>query len=160
VKRRLLSSSRGQGGALLLAVLLFILVSSLAASSLFASQGLQTRREKEEQLLFVGDQIRRALISYHNAVPPGGARSLPHSLDELLADNRFPTPVRHLRRQYLDPITGRPEWRLLLMDGQIIGVSSTSTQTPVKVSGFPRPYEGFAGAASYSDWVFQLDRTN
>ncbi|NML43474.1 type II secretion system protein [Ramlibacter sp. G-1-2-2] len=142
---------------MLLAVLLFILVSSLAASSLFVSQGTQARREKEEQLLFVGDQFRKALLSYYNSIPPGGARALPRSLDELLADQRFPVPIQHLRRLYLDPMTGRADWRLLMANGQILGVSSTSEQSPIKSGGFSRPYEGFARAKSYSDWIFRLD---
>jgi type II secretory pathway pseudopilin PulG len=147
---------RRQAGALLLAMLLFILVSSLAASSLFVSQGTQARREKEEQLLFVGDQFRKALVSYYNTVPPGGGRSLPRSLDDLLADHRFPTPVQHLRRLYLDPMTGKADWRLVVENGQVLGVASASTLAPIKTSGFARPYEGFGGARTYSDWVFRV----
>jgi type II secretory pathway pseudopilin PulG len=93
-------------GIVLLGVLVFILITTLAASSLVTSYQQASRREKEEQLLFAGDQIRKAILAYYNTVPPGGARSLPPSFDALLDDQRFPTPRHHLRRPYLDPMTG------------------------------------------------------
>lgn len=142
---------------MLMAMLLFILVSSLATSSLFVSQATHARREKEEQLLFVGDQFRKAMLSYYNTVPPGGAQSMPGSLDDLLADHRFPTPIHHLRRSYLDPMTGRADWKLLVVDGRLVGIASASQLEPLKKTGFARPYEAFVGAGRYSDWVFRLN---
>ena len=79
-------------GAVLLMVLVFVLVTTLAASGLVQSHQTQTQREREEQLLFVGDQYRRALLSYANVIPPGGSRGFPGSVQDLLEDNRFPTP--------------------------------------------------------------------
>jgi Tfp pilus assembly protein PilX len=45
-----------QHGLVLLAILLFILIATLAAGSMVQLYQTQTQREKEEQLLFVGDQ--------------------------------------------------------------------------------------------------------
>jgi len=60
------------------------------------------------------------------------------NFDELLSDPRFPTPVRHLRRVYRDPMTGSTEWGLVKEpDGGLSGVYSPSTDAPFKRAGFP-----------------------
>lgn len=145
-----------QSGVILLAVLLFILVSSLAASTLVQSQSTRARREREEQLLFVGGQFRKAILSYYNTIPPGGARALPRSLDDLLTDNRFPMPVHHLRRVFLDPITGQKNWQLVMTGTSLVGVRSSSQELPMKQTGFARELRSFDNAQHYSDWVFRI----
>ncbi|MEO5672336.1 MAG: type II secretion system protein [Ramlibacter sp.] len=140
----------------LLAVLVFILVSTLAASSLVVNYTTQSQREKEEQLLFAGDQIRKAITSYYNTIPPGGARSLPQSLEALLDDHRFPKPIHHLRRMYSDPMTGQPDWEPIRNGGGITGVKSQSRQKPIKKSGFPKGYETLEDREYYSDWEFAM----
>ncbi|MBA2674825.1 type II secretion system protein [Ramlibacter sp.] len=149
---------RSQQGLVLLAVLVFILMTTLAASSLVVSYTTQLQREKEEQLLFAGAQIRRAITSYYNTVPPGGARSLPQSLEALLSDDRFPRPIQHLRRLYPDPMTGRPDWFLIREDGGIVGVRSQSAQPTIKKAGFGSGNEHLEKTDRYSDWTFALPR--
>ncbi|MDB5870668.1 MAG: type secretion system protein [Ramlibacter sp.] len=141
---------------MLLAVLVFILVSTLAASSLVAVHKTQVQREKEEQLLFVGAQFKRAIASYHNTIPPGGTRAWPPTLEVLLNDNRFPTPIQHLRRLYPDPITGHPDWDLIQGNGGIVGVRSQSNLPTMKRSGFGKGFEDFEGKETYSDWIFSI----
>ena len=143
-----------QGGLILLVVLLFIAVSSLASSALVVAHETQSRREKEQQLLFVGDQFRQAIQRYYNTVPPGGARSFPASMDDLIEDRRFPIPVRHLRRIYIDPMTGRADWQFVHAGGGITGVHSSSTREVLKTKDFPKGYEQFESAGTYADWVF------
>jgi type II secretory pathway pseudopilin PulG len=143
-------------GIVLLAVLVFILVTSLAASSLVSSAQQEVRRAKEAELLFAGDQFRRAILSYYSSVPPGGARSLPPSLDALLEDRRFPMPVRHLRRRYLDPMTASGDWELVFRNGGIVGIHSRSMDKPLKKAAFPRGYEAFENAGTYADWIFSI----
>jgi type II secretory pathway pseudopilin PulG len=103
---------RKQNGVVLLSILLFVLMTTMAAGAMVQMYQTQTQREKEEQLLFVGDQYRQAIASYYNTIPPGSARTLPSSLDALLSDERLPTPVQHLRRMYEDPMTGTKDWDL------------------------------------------------
>lgn len=145
-----------QVGVVLLAVLIFILVTTLAASSLVVAHTTQVQRDKEEQLLFVGDQYRRAIASYYSTVPSGSARSLPPSLEVLLSDPRFATPIQHLRRLYPDPMTGRADWTLVMENGGVVGIRSQSGKAPIKRQGFVRGYEQFEGKQLYSDWVFSL----
>jgi type II secretory pathway pseudopilin PulG len=143
-------------GIVLLAVLVFVLITTLAASAMVTSYQNALRREKEEQLLFAGDQIRKAILSYYNVVPPGGARSLPASLDALADDQRFATPLHHLRRIYADPLTGAADWELVKSGSVIIGVRSTSLQEPLKKKGFAAAYASFEDARSYSEWAFAI----
>lgn len=145
-----------QSGVVLLTILLFILVTTLAASSLVVSYTTQVQREREEQLLFVGDQYRKAIGSYYSTVPPGGSRSLPQSLDVLLNDQRFPKPIQHLRRLYPDPMTGQPDWNLVRDGGGIVGIRSQAGKTTIKKTGFPKVYEHFEGRERYSEWLFSI----
>lgn len=116
-----------------------------------------SQREKEVELLFIGNQYRQALERYRSV--PGGDRSYPKKLEDLLADPRFPNKVRHLRRLWPDPITGG-DW-VLVRDagGGIKGVHSGSTAEPWKTAGFPPAYAKFEGARRYADWVFLADES-
>ncbi len=141
---------------MLLVVMLFILVTTLATSQLVVSHATQSQREREEELLFVGEQYRKAIASYRSLVPPGSSPALPRSLEDLVSDERFPRPVHHLRRLYPDPITGKHDWDLVRQGDRIIGVRSSSTRTPLKVANFPSSLQHFEGQATYAQWVFAV----
>jgi type II secretory pathway pseudopilin PulG len=147
---------RRERGMVLLAVLVFILVTSMAASNLVVVYKTQMQREKEEQLLFAGSQLRRAIASYYNTIPPGGAHSLPQSLEALVSDQRFPKPIQHLRRIYADPMTGQADWILIRENGGIVGVASSSSRSTLKKKGFGKSLEYLEGKELYSDWMFDI----
>jgi type II secretory pathway pseudopilin PulG len=110
-------------------------------------------REKERELLFAGEQFRRAIEAYYDRSP--GGKKWPHSLEDLLQDRRFPTTQRYLRRLYVDPMTGGADWGLMKgPEGEIVGVYSRSDETPVRQANFGPRYENFSGAQHYSDWKF------
>lgn len=112
------------------------------------------KREKEQELLFVGDQFRRAFALYAQHTP-GNARRYPLSLEELLKDSRSPGVARYLRKIYPDPITGSTQWGLIKgPNGEIFGIHSLSEYEPVKKSGFSLADLKFEGRTKYSDWVF------
>jgi type II secretory pathway pseudopilin PulG len=150
---------RRDAGLVLLGVLLLLVLAGLAALVGAEVWATAVKREREEQLLFVGEQYRRAIESYWLA-SPGPVKTLPKSLADLLADDRFPMPVRHLRRLYRDPLDERADWGLIKIGNGIAGIHSTSAATPLKRSGFPARYAHFEGAESYSHWrfVFQVPR--
>lgn len=135
-------------GLLFLVVLIGILLSS--AGPLWQTEA---RREKEQQLLFVGRQYQEAIASYH-ALQVNGANQYPPSIAALLEDRRFPMPVRHLRRRYVDPITNSDEWGLVREAGGIVAIYSLSADEPIKRDDFPPCCENFANAKHYSDWRF------
>ena len=113
------------------------------------------KRERERELLFVGDQFRSAIAAYARG-GPGIQGQLPRTLDDLLLDPRFPVNTRHLRRIFVDPITWKAEWGLVRTpDGNaIVGVYSLSDQAPLKKAHFEPADRAFEGAARYSDWKF------
>lgn len=129
------------------------------AGTLLAAAGTlwstQARREKEQELLFAGAQIRAAIAAYWEKAPAGRPHDLPARLEDLLDDKRWPTTRRHLRRVYADPMTGRADWVLVQSpDGRISGVHSRSTAAPLKQAHFALADEAFADATSYRDWRF------
>jgi type II secretory pathway pseudopilin PulG len=112
------------------------------------------RREKEAELLFIGNQYRRAIGLYYDSTP-GGVKRYPRTLEDLLKDPRQPATQRHLRRLYLDPITGKNEWGFVKApDGGILGVHSLSEEAPLKIGGFRVRDAALEGAQKYADWKF------
>ena len=139
-------------------MLAVVMVVAAALASTVAVEAAQTRlrRERETQLMFVGDQYRRALVSYRAATPAGAAATqFPASLAELLQDPRFPKTVRHLRQLYPDPMTGKADWVLELAQGRITGLHSRSADSPLRHAGFPVEYAAFEKASTYQEWRFR-----
>lgn len=118
---------------------------------------LLQRQAAEQELLDIGAQFSDALYSYAAATPPGQPQQ-PPTLAALLRDPRFPQVRRHLRKLFVDPVTGRAEWGLLYQPGSqgIIGVHSLSQAAPLKVGNFEARYAGFEGKAHLSEWQFML----
>lgn len=143
-----------QRGLGYLAVLFWLALASIALAGEAMLWSVQRQRDREEQLLFAGDQIRRAIGSYHDASPTQPGR-YPPSLDVLLDDRRFLPARRHLRRLYADPMTGRPDWGLVRgADGGVIGVYSLSRRMPLKRDGFAATDLDFERKAQYAEWRF------
>ena len=149
----------GQAGFSFLGLLFLLAGMGVALAALGTMWHTASQREKERDLLFVGDQYRRAIESFWTVpLPIGTPRRLPKNFDELLEDKRFPNTVRHLRRLYRDPMTGGAEWGLQKgPDGGISGVFSLSDGQPFKRANLPSAYASFAEAGSYRDWIFRFD---
>jgi type II secretory pathway pseudopilin PulG len=112
------------------------------------------QREKERELLHVGNAYRRAIMLYYEG-SPGGLRRYPRQLEDLVKDNRYPATRRYLRRLYPDPISGTAQWGLVRApDGGIMGVFSPATDAPLKTGNFRLLDAGFSGAGSYAAWKF------
>ena len=146
---------RQQGIAYIGLLLLMTLIAIVAGTAADVYQ--QSRqRAREVELLWIGEQFRSAIRSYHDA-SPGSAKAYPQRLEDLLMDPRFPGVRRHLRRLYNDPMTGKPDWEpILAPQGGIAGVRSRSSETPLKQADF-RPRDAqFEGKARYSEWEFSV----
>ncbi len=143
-------------GLALLAVLLLVAV--LATTTMLTAQAwsTQAQRAREAELLAVGTEMRAALQSYLRNTPNGPGQ-LPTSLEDLTLDRRYPTPMRHLRRVYADPFTGKPEWGLIRSGTGIIGFHSLGEAVPLRRSGFPTWASGFEDARHVGDWRFVID---
>jgi type II secretory pathway pseudopilin PulG len=142
-----------QDGLVLIALLLMLMlvgVGALAAAEVWSTA---RKREREVQLLWVGDQYRRAVESYWRATP-GARKVLPSSITQLLNDDRFPNPVHHLRQAYRDPMAEDVDFEPVVINNALVGVHSTSKEAPMKHAHFPRRYTQFADAEDYSQWQF------
>lgn len=149
-----MNAGRREAGFTLAGALLLVAVlgAGMAAYGELASHAAQ--REKEQELLFIGNQFRQAIGAYYEGTP-GAAKRFPQKLEELLQDARFPMPQRHLRRVYADPMSGKPEWGTVpAPGGGIMGVYSLSQAEPVKSGGFAQRDATLAGTARYADWQF------
>lgn len=127
----LTKSSETQRGYTYLAVLLFIALTGLGLASVAESWSHARQREKETELLWIGNQFAQAIGLYYER-SPGGLKRYPESLEDLLEDRRFLTKQRYLRRIYADPMTGKTDWELLQAPGGgIMGIKSRSTARPL-----------------------------
>jgi type II secretory pathway pseudopilin PulG len=144
------SASPRQAGFTLLGLLFLIATLGAGLAALGQVWQTATQRQKEAELLFVGNQYRQALQAYFLV----DGQQYPKQLEHLLADPRFPHTVRHLRRLWPDPISGG-EWTLVRNEmGGIQGVHSPSTAAPRKTAGFAQADAAFEGATRYADWIF------
>lgn len=142
-----------QAGFTYLSVLFAVTVMGIAAAAAGRHWSLEARREREEELLFRGREIRAAIERYYAGSP--GQRTYPARLEDLVEDRRYATPRRHLRRIYVDPMTGMADWEAVAAPrGGIMGVRSRSTGEPLKKAGFPPDLAAFEGRESYSEWEF------
>jgi len=142
-------------GFTFLGVLAFLVVSGIALTAASRYWSTVIRREKEEELLFRGDQIRSAIASYYDNAPKGRKPSYPKNLEDLLKDPRYLNLRRHLRKIYKNPVTEDGTWGLIRHSkGGVIGVFSRSKSKPIKMGNFPEAYKDFEKAKTYSDWRF------
>jgi type II secretory pathway pseudopilin PulG len=112
------------------------------------------QQEKERELLFIGNQFRRAILLYYERTP-SAVKQYPIELNDLIKDNRYPSVQRYLREIYRDPLTGIKEWGLIQApEGGIMGVHSLSSDVPQKTGNFSEQYAEFANSQQYSDWKF------
>jgi type II secretory pathway pseudopilin PulG len=144
-----------QSGFTYMAILFVIAIAGvlLAATGINWSQASQ--REKERELLFVGNQFRQAIALYYER-SPGTVRHYPPTLNDLLKDGRQLGTQRYLRKIYMDPMTRKAEWGTVAApEGGIMGVYSLSDAAPLKRADFEYANRTFEGATKYSGWIFE-----
>lgn len=143
-----------QGGFTYLGALLLVALMGAALAAVGESWIANVRRDKEEQLLFVGGEFRRAIERYV-AASPAGEGGYPRALEDLLADRRTPVVRRHLRKIYLDPMTGKAQWGLVSgPQGELMGVHSLHEGRPMKQAGFAPENASLADKPAYREWRF------
>ncbi len=143
------------GGFTYVGLIVLVAIIGMVTASTIKLGSLMQRRAAEDALLDVGAAFGDALKSYANASTPG-QRLTPATLEELLLDPRFPTPRRHLRQIYADPITGQAKWGLLRGVDKIgiVAVYSLSPARPIKLANFDPRFVGFDNRQRLSDWKF------
>jgi type II secretory pathway pseudopilin PulG len=150
-----LRSLKSESGVTLVLVLVIMAILGLSAGIAGSSWSSLTRRAKEVDLLWKGGQIRAAIGTYYESShAQGAAKTYPSKLEYLLKDPRFLETKRHLRRPYVDPMTGS-DWELIKdPGGRIKGVRSTFKEEPFKQGNFTVENEEFEGRSLYAEWEF------
>lgn len=144
--------SRQQHGFTYIGVLITVAIIGTTLAATGEVWHTAQQRQRERELLFIGDQIRQAIRGYYKA---GVIKEYPQNLDDLLRDPRQPGVVRHLRKRYHDPITSLSEWGLVKdANDRIMGVFSLSEERPIKQANFSAAYREFEGKEKYSEWQF------
>ena len=64
----------------------------------------EIRRDKEEETIHRGKQYARAIQKYYAKY-----NRYPNSIDQLMKTDN----LRFLRKRYLDPMTGKDDWRII-----------------------------------------------
>jgi len=149
-----------QGGFTYLGLIVFVFIIGLVGAATLKVEALLRRAQLEKELLETGAQFSAALNSYAQATPRGQPRA-PLALEDLLRDKRFPNPRRHLRRIFIDPVTGKAEWGLVRAgeSGPILGVHSLSQATPLKQANFDARFSGFENREYLSEWKFMAQES-
>lgn len=148
------NSCESQGGFTYLTVLAAIAVAGVVLAKAGIDWGHAGQREKERELLYVGNQYRRAIALYYERTP-GATKRYPARLEDMLTDTRYSSPQHYLRKLYRNPFTNQQQWGTIKApDGGIMGVYSLSDTAPLKRTNFNFENRAFEGATKYSDWKF------
>lgn len=93
-----------QRGFLLLGVLFMLLLILIALAIAAPKMAESIRRDKEVETVHRGQQYARAIQVFYAATG-----NYPNSMDQLMKTNN----QRFLRKRYLDPMTGKDDWRII-----------------------------------------------
>lgn len=153
-----LEQRRRQRGFTYLLLLFALAAGAAGLAALGERASTAVQRERERELMFRGNAIVDAIASYWSATP-GDTKQLPHTLEELAEDRRGPRPLRHLRRIYADPFTGRSDWVAVLSeDGRLTGVHSRSDALAMRSVDLPELPVGRHARISERLFVFSVER--
>ncbi len=154
---------RSVNGFTFLAVMFAIVLIGLSLTGAVQQWKTIMKRERETELLFRGDQIRKAIAAYvtycqtHAVQAPciqtPGTPKYPQKLEDLVKVPNTSATKRFLRKVYKDPITNE-DWAYVKIGDRIKGVYSKSDEEPLKQANFPDDYKFFEGKKKYSEWVF------
>jgi hypothetical protein len=152
--KRFESQHGAQAGFSYLWLLLLVAFMGVGLTLAVEIDSTAVQRDREKELLAIGRQFRSAIERYHATRLSPGKHEYPATLEDLLRDNRVPGIRRHLRKVFVDPMTGKAEWGLVKVGGRIVGVHSFSEKMPIKQDGFEVQDVGLRGKTSYAQWVF------
>ncbi len=146
--------TRQQRGFTLLAVIAAMLLLALASQGVMTYVSQQALREREAELLRIGQLYAQAIGAYYEAAP-GNVKRWPRTLQDLVEDQRFVGIKRHLRQVYADPMTRATNWGLVIAaDGGVAGVFSRSEAPPIRTTAIELGALTLAPAQRYADWRF------
>ena len=110
------------------ALLMVFLMAACVAIMLYTEVprvAFEAERQKELLLIDRGNQFKRAIQVFVTDRTNNPTRRYPASIDELESFNNH----RYLRHRYVDPMTGKDEWRLVHINGGVL-TDSVTTKAP------------------------------
>ncbi len=150
---RFCAEDDGEAGYLLVAVVVMVALVLIALSVAAPIVAKDLRRQKEIESQHRAEQYVRAIRLYYRKV-----HNYPPSIDALKQTNN----IRFLRQEYVDPLTGKPDWKLIHMGEQkttiksffgqeLAGIASGGLGSAAGMSsGIGTPIGGTAGTSSTS----------
>ena len=121
-------------GYILVAVIFMMLILVLSLSVALPKVREDIQRDRDEETMHRGKQYIRAIQLYYrkfNAYPP--------NVDALVKTNS----IRFLRKKYIDPTTGKDEWKPIMF-GQ--------NKTPMAMGFFGQPLAAAIGGGYWPGW--------
>ncbi len=128
----------GEEGYLLLGAIIAVALVMIALSVAAVKVSFELRREREEESVRRANQYVRAIREYYLKFG-----RYPGSVEQLKNTNN----IRFLRQEYVDPLTGKPDYRLI-----IVGQNKTTPKGffGEPLSGLPGGGAGTGGAGAPS----------
>jgi len=129
------------------AMLTVFLMSACIAITLYVEiprVAFEAERQRELRLVDRGNQFKRAIQVFVTDRVNNPTRQFPASIDQLESFNNH----RYLRHRYVDPMTGKDEWRLVHING---GILTDSVTTQAKPGGT----QAATGTGSTGDYLSQ-----
>jgi type II secretory pathway pseudopilin PulG len=143
-----------QRGYSFVAVLVLLALCMLGLSVAGPMWSQQVRREREQELLRIGNLYAEAIGAYYNS-SPGSLKQYPQRLEQLLVDTRYVGMRRYLRTLYPDPVNPGQPWGLVLdAEQRIVGVYSRSEQAPIAEGAQELAATQLEPGRRYADWKF------
>ncbi|HLH42594.1 MAG TPA: hypothetical protein VKV74_06390 [Bryobacteraceae bacterium] len=105
------SSSASQRGFALLLIFFMAAAVALMLYTQLPRVAFESERDREQLLIDRGEQYKRAILLYYNDY-----KRYPAKIEDLENTNNH----RYLRRKYVDPYTGKDEWRLVHTNGMFL----------------------------------------
>jgi len=147
--------SQDEAGFTYVGLVFFVAILGLVGAATLKVDSLLRRAAAEQDLLEIGAEFSEALRSYAAATPRGNPTA-PPTLQDLLKDPRFPGTRRHLRKIFVDPVTGKDEWGIVYQGDKVgvLAVYSLSRAQPLKVANFDARFLSFENKEHLSEWKF------
>lgn len=130
--------NEGERGFALLMVFLMAAIVALFLYTQLPRVAFESERDKEQVLIDRGEQYKRAIQLYVNEW-----KKYPQKIEDLENTNN----KRYLRRRYIDPMTGKDEWRLIHINAAGV-LTDSLVQKPPSPDG--KPADGALGPSSMS----------
>jgi type II secretory pathway pseudopilin PulG len=154
-----------EAGFTYVGLIVLVAIIGLVGAATLKADALLRRAAAEQELLEIGAAFSAALTSYAEATPRGQLPQ-PPSLEALLKDPRVPGTRRHLRKIFVDPITGKAEWGIVWLNkgtgingsggSGVVAVYSLSEAKPLKQANFDARFQNFENREHLSEWKFSV----